>query len=179
VQNSSVANAASRIDSAVERTTDQTFYRRFFGQRHSFSEDEIAYFLNIDFASHVALVAVLSEEGRPTIVAGARYILVKPGYAPEMGVHTIRDVVVVLSVLAVDAGLAQRMNLPAPAKAAVPFRRIVAAGDVAEDLSVVDLPKEPRAALVKTNAGTEPPLSWVVPRELWENLKAKRNAGSR
>jgi RimJ/RimL family protein N-acetyltransferase len=67
--------------SAVGRTSNQTFYRRFFGQRRSLSEDEIAYFLNIDFASHVALVAVLSEEGRPTIVGGARYILVKPGSA--------------------------------------------------------------------------------------------------
>jgi RimJ/RimL family protein N-acetyltransferase len=67
--------------SAVGRTSNHTFYRRFFVQRRSFSEDEIAYFLNIDFASHVALVAILMEGDHATVVGGARYIVIKPGTA--------------------------------------------------------------------------------------------------
>jgi hypothetical protein len=38
--------------------------------RH-FSEQEIAFFLNVDFVSHVALVAVIDEGGRPVIIAAA------------------------------------------------------------------------------------------------------------
>jgi ribosomal protein S18 acetylase RimI-like enzyme len=47
----------------------------------SFTEPEIAFFLNIDFVNHVALVAVLEELGRPRIVGGGRYIVVQPGRA--------------------------------------------------------------------------------------------------
>jgi GNAT superfamily N-acetyltransferase len=45
------------------------------------TEQEVAYFLNIDFVGHVALVAVLEEAGRPVIVGGARYIVIEPGSA--------------------------------------------------------------------------------------------------
>jgi RimJ/RimL family protein N-acetyltransferase len=76
--------------SAVASTTDQTFYRRFFGKRRSFSEDEIAYFLNIDFASHVALVAILLDEVNATVVGGARFIVVRPGTA-ELAFAVIDD----------------------------------------------------------------------------------------
>jgi hypothetical protein len=61
------------VCSAPSSAPDQTLYRRFFGQRRSLSDDEIAYFLNIDFASHVALVAILNEGDRATVVGGARY----------------------------------------------------------------------------------------------------------
>jgi ribosomal protein S18 acetylase RimI-like enzyme len=44
-----------------------------------FSEKEIAYFLKIDFESHVALVALLDEDGRPVIAGGGGYIQVSPG----------------------------------------------------------------------------------------------------
>jgi GNAT superfamily N-acetyltransferase len=37
--------------------------------------------VDVDFVSHVALVAVVEEDGRPTIVAGGRYIVVQPGQA--------------------------------------------------------------------------------------------------
>ena len=43
-------------------------------------ENEIAYFLNVDFVTHVALVAV-EEGGRGGIVGGGRYIVVQPGKA--------------------------------------------------------------------------------------------------
>jgi RimJ/RimL family protein N-acetyltransferase len=66
---------------AVGRTSADSFYRRFFGVRHEFTEREIASYVNIDFIDHVALVAVAEEGGRPTIVGGGRYIVVQPGTA--------------------------------------------------------------------------------------------------
>ena len=47
------------ILAAVDHTSERSLYRRFFAARRSFSEREIAFFLNIDFARHAALVAVV------------------------------------------------------------------------------------------------------------------------
>jgi RimJ/RimL family protein N-acetyltransferase len=66
---------------AVGRTSAESFYRRFFGVRHEFTEREIASYLNIDFINHVALVAVMEEGARPTIIGGGRYVVVEPGTA--------------------------------------------------------------------------------------------------
>jgi RimJ/RimL family protein N-acetyltransferase len=66
---------------AVERVSTQSLYRRFFGVKRKFTEKEIAFYLDIDFDKHVALVAVLDQADRPIIVAGGRYILVRPGAA--------------------------------------------------------------------------------------------------
>jgi RimJ/RimL family protein N-acetyltransferase len=66
---------------AIGRTSADSFYRRFFGVKHEFTEQQIASFLNIDFINHVALVAVVGESARPTIVGGGRYVVVKPGTA--------------------------------------------------------------------------------------------------
>jgi RimJ/RimL family protein N-acetyltransferase len=66
---------------AVGRTSSQSFYRRFFAVRHDFTAGEIAFYMNIDFINHVALVAVVEEGGRPVIVGGGRYIVVQPGKA--------------------------------------------------------------------------------------------------
>jgi RimJ/RimL family protein N-acetyltransferase len=67
--------------SAVDRTSTESLYRRFFSARRRFTERETAYFLNVDFKNHVALVAVIDEDGRQTIIAGGRYIAVDPGKA--------------------------------------------------------------------------------------------------
>jgi RimJ/RimL family protein N-acetyltransferase len=69
---------------AVASSSDQSLYRRFFGPKRSFTQREVAFFLNVDFIDHVALVAVVDEGGRPMIVGGGRYIVVQPGRA-EMG----------------------------------------------------------------------------------------------
>jgi RimJ/RimL family protein N-acetyltransferase len=66
---------------AVERTSAQSLYRRFFGAKRDFSQKEIEFFLNIDFVNHVALVAIAKEDGRAVIVGGGRYIIVRPGAA--------------------------------------------------------------------------------------------------
>lgn len=66
---------------AVDRTSLESLYSRFFSVKRYFTEREADYFLNIDFVDHVALVAVVEEAGRPVIVGGARYIVLRPGTA--------------------------------------------------------------------------------------------------
>ncbi|MFG3593775.1 GNAT family N-acetyltransferase [Bradyrhizobium sp. RDI18] len=66
---------------AIGRTSMQSLQRRFFAPKKGFSEQEMAFFLNIDFESHVAIVAEISEDGRPVIAGGGRYIVVQPGQA--------------------------------------------------------------------------------------------------
>jgi RimJ/RimL family protein N-acetyltransferase len=66
---------------AIGRTSPQSLRRRFFVPKRGFSETELAFFMNIDFDNHVALVAQIDEDGRPSIVGGGRYIVVQPGRA--------------------------------------------------------------------------------------------------
>jgi len=98
---------------AIGRTSMQSLQRRFFVPKKGFSENEMAFFLNIDFESHVAIVAEIVDDGRPVIVGGGRYIVVQPGQAEiafvvvdayqgqGMGTILMRH----LAVLARDAGL--------------------------------------------------------------------------
>ena len=67
--------------SAAGRTSGLTRYRRFFTVKREFSEREIAFFLNVDFVSHVALMALTEEAAEPAIVGGGRYVVVQPGRA--------------------------------------------------------------------------------------------------
>ena len=69
------------LEEAVGRSSAESLHRRFFAVKRSFSEKEVAYFLDVDFVSHVALVAVADEGGRPVIIGGGRYIVVQPGQA--------------------------------------------------------------------------------------------------
>ena len=64
---------------AVGRTGTQSLQRRFFTVKRGFSDKEIAFFINIDFTTHIALVALADEDGRKVIIGGGRYILTEPG----------------------------------------------------------------------------------------------------
>jgi len=75
---------------AVSRTSSQSLYRRFFGPKKGFSESEKAFFLNVDFTDHVALVATIKRDDRTEIVAGARYVVAEPGIA-EVAFTVIDD----------------------------------------------------------------------------------------
>ena len=66
---------------AIGRTSMQSLQRRFFVPKKGFSEREIAFFLDIDFESHVALVAQIDEDGHSIIAGGGRFIVVQPGQA--------------------------------------------------------------------------------------------------
>ncbi len=65
----------------IARLSSTSLYRRFFAVRREFSDKETDYFLDVDFVGHVALVAVADDAGKPTIVGGGRYVVVKPGQA--------------------------------------------------------------------------------------------------
>src|ERR1700749_94158 len=69
---------------AVDRTSAQSLYRRFFGGKRPFTPK------NVDFVSHVALIAVVAEDGRPRIVGGGRYVVVESGKA-ELAFAVIDD----------------------------------------------------------------------------------------
>src|ERR1700741_1627793 len=66
---------------AIDRTNAESLRRRFFVTKRGFSETEKAFFLNVDFVNHVALVATVDEGGRQTIIGGGRYVLTEPGKA--------------------------------------------------------------------------------------------------
>jgi GNAT superfamily N-acetyltransferase len=72
---------AAGLGAAVDRASAQTLYRRFFTVKRHFSERETDFFFNVDFVDHVALIAEIEEAGKPTIVAGGRYVVVAPGKA--------------------------------------------------------------------------------------------------
>jgi GNAT superfamily N-acetyltransferase len=100
---------------AVKRIAAPSLYRRFFGIKRNFTETEIAFFLTVDFVDHVALVSVVDEGGKPTIVGGGRYVMVEPGKAEVafavidqyqnqgIGAALMRH----LGMIARDAGLAE------------------------------------------------------------------------
>ena len=66
---------------AIDRTGAESLQRRFFVTKRGFSEKEKAFFMDIDFVDHVALVAVIDEGGRPAIVGGSRYVVTDAGVA--------------------------------------------------------------------------------------------------
>ncbi len=49
--------------------------------KKGFSEREKAFFLDIDFEWHVAIVAEIAEDGRQALIGGGRFIVVQPGQA--------------------------------------------------------------------------------------------------
>lgn len=66
---------------AIERTSAQSLQRRFFVMKRHFSEKERAFFMNVDFKNHVAIVALAKEGDRTVIAGGGRYIVFEPGRA--------------------------------------------------------------------------------------------------
>ena len=66
---------------AIGKTSAQSLQRRFFVMKRHFSDKERAFFMDIDFKNHVAIVAVAEEAGRKVIVGGGRYIVFEPGRA--------------------------------------------------------------------------------------------------
>jgi GNAT superfamily N-acetyltransferase len=90
------------IVAAVDHLSVKSLYRRFFGLKRHFSEREIDFFLNVDFANHVVLVAVMRDAGRAAIVGGGRYIVVVDKFQGQgIGRALMRH----LASLARDTGL--------------------------------------------------------------------------
>jgi RimJ/RimL family protein N-acetyltransferase len=66
---------------AIERTSAQSLQRRFFVMKRRFSEQERAFFMNVDFKNHVAIVALAEDAVRKAIAGGGRYVVFDPGRA--------------------------------------------------------------------------------------------------
>ena len=66
---------------ALEQTSMQSLQRRFFTPKRHFSDKERAFFMEIDFKKHVALVVLTGEAGQQAIVGGGRYVVTEPGQA--------------------------------------------------------------------------------------------------
>src|SRR5438094_10351216 len=66
---------------AIGKTSAQSLHRRFFVMKRHFSDNERAFFMDIDFKNHVAIVALTDEAGHKVIVGGGRYIVFEPGRA--------------------------------------------------------------------------------------------------
>jgi RimJ/RimL family protein N-acetyltransferase len=66
---------------AIDRTGTESLKRRFFVTKREFSDMETAFFMNVDFVNHVALVAEIDEDRRTAIVGGGRYVVVETGHA--------------------------------------------------------------------------------------------------
>jgi RimJ/RimL family protein N-acetyltransferase len=66
---------------AIGRVSPQTLSRRFFAPKRDLSPQEIAFFVDVDFVNHVALVAAIQEGGKPLLIGGGRYIVTGPGMA--------------------------------------------------------------------------------------------------
>jgi RimJ/RimL family protein N-acetyltransferase len=69
------------LTATVAALSSETLHRRFFSVKRNFSRQEKAYFLDVDFVNHVALVAEVKDGEGSTIIGGARYIVVAPGSA--------------------------------------------------------------------------------------------------
>ena len=66
---------------AIDQTNAESLRRRFFVTKRKFSIEEKAFFLDVDFVNHVALVAAIDDGDRYSIVGGCRYIVTEPGKA--------------------------------------------------------------------------------------------------
>ncbi|MBR0841144.1 GNAT family N-acetyltransferase [Bradyrhizobium liaoningense] len=66
---------------ALEQASMRSLQRRFFTPKRHFSERERTFFMEVDFKTHVALVACVDDAGRSVIVGGGRYIVSEPGCA--------------------------------------------------------------------------------------------------
>ncbi len=66
----------ARLVDHFERMSARSVYFRFFASKLRLTDDELRRFTEIDFVSHVALVATLRERGEEQIIGVARYIVV-------------------------------------------------------------------------------------------------------
>src|SRR6516225_7239758 len=54
---------------AIGRTSTQSLFRRFFAAKRGFTNQEIEFFLHVDFINHVALVAVIPRSSAADVTS--------------------------------------------------------------------------------------------------------------
>ena len=123
------SDEAGMLD-AVNHTNAESLRRRFFVTKRAFSDKEKAFFMNVDFVKHVALVAETEQDGRRAIIGGGRYIITEPGGA-EIAFVVIDDcqgksigtlLMRHLAIIARSAGLKQLIADVLPENA--PMRKV-------------------------------------------------------
>jgi GNAT superfamily N-acetyltransferase len=68
------ADDRERLLAHFDALSPQSVMFRFHGAKRSLHEDELARLTNLDFVTHVGLVATLSEERQAPLIGVARYI---------------------------------------------------------------------------------------------------------
>jgi len=63
------------------KTENRMLRERLNGRSLRFSDKERAFFMDVDFKNHVAIVALADDADRNIIVGGGRYIVFEPGRA--------------------------------------------------------------------------------------------------
>jgi GNAT superfamily N-acetyltransferase len=73
------------------RLSPQSIYLRFFQAKKELNEAELRYLTEVDFESHVALLAILDEEGPELGIGVGRYI-VEPGTRSAEVAFTVDEI---------------------------------------------------------------------------------------
>jgi GNAT superfamily N-acetyltransferase len=73
----------SLLEEGMHHLSKQSLYFRFFIFKNDLSSKELDYFTNLDFVSHVALLAGLFENGRFSPAGTARYIVSSDQATPD------------------------------------------------------------------------------------------------
>lgn len=63
-----------RLLDHFKRMSEQSIYHRFFGIKRSLTDEELVRFTQLDFVSHVGLVATLRRDGDERFIGVARYV---------------------------------------------------------------------------------------------------------
>ena len=90
---------------AFGRVSARSISRRFFVPKRRLSDAEVAYFMAVDFVSHVALVAESEADGRPLIIGGVVGAQYGVGFAERLKAEQLRAGLALL-VLAVAVRIA-------------------------------------------------------------------------
>jgi GNAT superfamily N-acetyltransferase len=133
------------LKDGLHRLSAESAYSRFFQLKHEPSPKELIYFTEVDFAEHVALVAIVEEEG-PLVVGVGRYIVcdaVAPMRAAEIS-FAVDDAHQGLGIATI---LLRHLANIARAAAIVEFRASVLSGNqkMLRVLAQSGLPQEDRA----------------------------------
>jgi acetyl coenzyme A synthetase (ADP forming)-like protein len=70
-----------RLLDHFQRLSQDSIYHRFFGLKHSLTRDDLVRFTEVDFKTHVALVATLREDSDERFIGVGRYVSSEPGRA--------------------------------------------------------------------------------------------------
>jgi GNAT superfamily N-acetyltransferase len=66
---------ANLIKDELSNLSEDSIYHRFLTFKESFSDKEVSYFTEVDLLTHIALVAMVEENGKPVLAGIGRYIV--------------------------------------------------------------------------------------------------------